>query len=70
MVKPKIYLAIGISGAFQHVGGIKGSPLIVAINKDPKAPIFRTASYGIVNDLFQVVPILDKLIRELKGERG
>jgi electron transfer flavoprotein alpha subunit len=66
-VKPKVYLALGISGAFQHVGGIKGSPLIVAVNKDPRAPIFRVAQYGIVADLNQVVPALEEKIRELKG---
>jgi len=66
-VKPKVYLALGISGAFQHVGGIKGSPLIVAVNKDPRAPIFRVAQYGIVGDLNKVVPALEEKIRELKG---
>ncbi len=66
-VKPKVYLALGISGAFQHVGGIKGSPLIVAVNKDPRAPIFRVAQYGIVADLNQVVPVLEEKIKELKG---
>ncbi len=58
-VKPKVYLALGISGAFQHMGGIKGAPLIVAVNKDPKAPIFRSAQYGIVGDLFDVASALE-----------
>ena len=66
-VKPKVYVALGISGAFQHLGGIKGSPLIIAVNKDAKAPIFRVAQYGIVADLNDVVPALDEKIRELKN---
>ncbi len=66
-VKPKVYLALGISGAFQHVGGIKGSPLIVAVNKDARAPIFRVAQYGIVGNLNDVVPALEEKIKEIKG---
>lgn len=66
-VKPKVYLALGISGAFQHVTAMQGATLIVAINKDPKAPIFRVAHYGIVGDLFKVVPALTKAVREAKS---
>ncbi|MEW6349419.1 MAG: electron transfer flavoprotein subunit alpha/FixB family protein [Thermodesulfobacteriota bacterium] len=65
-VKPKVYLALGISGAFQHLGGIKGNPLLVAVNKDPRAPIFRVANYGIVAKLEDVVPALTEKIKELK----
>ena len=63
-VKPKVYLALGISGSFQHLGGLKGSPFIVAVNKNPKAPIFQVADVGVVQDMLEFVPALTEKIKE------
>ncbi|HEX7576387.1 MAG TPA: electron transfer flavoprotein subunit alpha [Candidatus Methanoperedens sp.] len=69
-VRPKIYFACGISGAIQHLVGMQGSDVIIAINQDRKAPIFEVATYGIVGDVFQVIPAMIDQIRELKSKKG
>jgi electron transfer flavoprotein alpha subunit len=66
-VKPKVYLALGISGSFQHMGGVKGAPFIVAINKHSKAPIFQVAEVGVVEDILEFIPALTEKIKELIG---
>ena len=68
-VKPKVYLACGISGSFQHLAGIKGSPLLIAINKNPKAPIFQVADVGIVDDILEFLPELTNKVREMRQRR-
>jgi electron transfer flavoprotein alpha subunit len=65
-VKPKVYLALGISGSFQHMGGLKGNPFIVAVNKNPKAPIFQVANVGVVADVLEFVPELTEKLKAAK----
>ena len=64
-VKPKVYMAMGISGSFQHMGGIKGNPFIIAVNKNPKAPIFQVADVGVEADILEFIPELTEKIQEL-----
>ncbi|MEE8397937.1 MAG: electron transfer flavoprotein subunit alpha/FixB family protein [Desulfobacterales bacterium] len=66
-VKPKVYMAMGISGSFQHLGGLKGNPFIVAVNKNPRAPIFQVAEVGVEGDILEFMPALTEKINAMKG---
>jgi electron transfer flavoprotein alpha subunit len=69
-VRPKIYFACGISGAIQHLVGMQDSDVIIAVNRDANAPIFEVATYGIVGDLFTIIPEITRQVKELRSKKA